>query len=163
MKNANEILTSHEKFHINLGLERISKILDLLGNPQENYKIIHIAGTNGKGSTSKIINEILVNHGLNVGLFTSPHLFSYEERIRINNEKISSYLFDKLTNKIDSLAKENNIEFSFIIPAFCVAISSIVFPRRSVWSKSIVVIIEVEFFTIFVASNIPPKPTSKTI
>ena len=112
MKKADEILTSHEKFHINLGLERISKILELLDNPQDNYKIIHIAGTNGKGSTSKIINEILVQKGLSVGLFTSPHLFSYEERIRVNNEKISPYLFDKLTNKIDSLAKENNIELS---------------------------------------------------
>lgn len=112
MKKADEILTSHEKFHINLGLERISKILELLDNPQDNYKIIHIAGTNGKGSTSKIINEVLVQKGLNVGLFTSPHLFSYEERIRVNNEKISPYLFDKLTNKIDLLAKENKIELS---------------------------------------------------
>ena len=112
MKKADEILTSHEKFHINLGLERISKILALLDNPQDNYKVIHIAGTNGKGSTSKIINEILIKKGVKTGLFTSPHLFSYEERIRINNEKISSYLFDKLTNKIDSLAKENNIELS---------------------------------------------------
>ncbi|MBR3604576.1 MAG: bifunctional folylpolyglutamate synthase/dihydrofolate synthase [Candidatus Gastranaerophilales bacterium] len=112
MKKAPEILTSHEKFHINLGLERISKILALLDNPQDNYKVIHIAGTNGKGSTSKIINEILIKKGVKTGLFTSPHLFSYEERIRINNEKISSYLFDKLTNKIDSLAKENNIELS---------------------------------------------------
>ena len=112
MKKAPEILTSHEKFHINLGLERISKIFALLDNPQDNYKVIHIAGTNGKGSTSKIINEILIKKGVKTGLFTSPHLFSYEERIRINNEKISSYLFDKLTNKIDSLAKENNIELS---------------------------------------------------
>ena len=63
MKKADEILTSHEKFHINLGLERISKILELLNFPQDNYKIIHIAGTNGKGSTSKIINEILVKQG----------------------------------------------------------------------------------------------------
>ncbi len=112
MKKADEILTSHEKFHINLGLERISKILELLNRPQDNYKIIHIAGTNGKGSTSKIINEILVKQGFKVGLFTSPHLFSYEERIRVDNEKISPYLFDKLTDKIDTLAKENNIELS---------------------------------------------------
>ena len=115
MKNANEILTSHEKFHITLGLERISKILELLDNPQDKYEIIHIAGTNGKGSTSKITNEILIEHFKNkenIGLFTSPHLFEYEERIRVNNEKISSYLFNKLTNKIDILAKENNIELS---------------------------------------------------
>ena len=115
MKNAKDILTSHEKFHINLGLERISKILKLLNNPQDNAKIIHIAGTNGKGSTSKIINEILIEHfenKENIGLFTSPHLFSYEERIRINNKKIDSDTFDKLTNEINFLAKENNIELS---------------------------------------------------
>jgi len=115
MKNANEILTSHEKFHINLGLERISKILNLLNNPQDNAKIIHIAGTNGKGSTAKIINEVLIEHfknKKNIGLFTSPHLFSYEERIKINNEKINPNTFDELTNKIDALAKKNNIELS---------------------------------------------------
>lgn len=112
MKSASEILTSHNKFHINLGLERISKIMDLLDNPQDKYKIIHIAGTNGKGSTSKIINEILIKSDLKTGLFTSPHLFSYTERIRVNNEEISQYVFDKLTNEIDLLAQKNSIELS---------------------------------------------------
>ena len=55
MNKAVDILTSHNKFHINLGLDRISKILELLNNPQNNYQIIHIAGTNGKGSTSAFI------------------------------------------------------------------------------------------------------------
>lgn len=112
MKNAKEILTSHNKFHINLGLDRISNVADLLNNPQEKYKIIHVAGTNGKGSTSKIINEILIESGYKVGLFTSPHLFSYSERIQVNNEKISEYVLDKLTNEIDNLAKKNGIELS---------------------------------------------------
>ena len=112
MKNAKDILTSHKKFHINIGLERISKIMEILGNPPEKYKIIHIAGTNGKGSTSKIINEILVKANKKTGLFTSPHLFEYEERIKINNQNISKTLFNKLINKIDSLAKENSIELS---------------------------------------------------
>lgn len=112
MKSANEILTSHNKFHINLGLERISNIMNLLGNPQDDYKIIHVAGTNGKGSTSKIINEILYETGLKIGLFTSPHLFSYTERIKVNNEEISQYVFDKLTNEIELLAQKNNIELS---------------------------------------------------
>ena len=75
LKSAKEILTSHEKFHITLGLDRIEKILALLNHPEKNYKIIHIAGTNGKGSTSKIINEILIKSNKKVGLFTSPHLF----------------------------------------------------------------------------------------
>ncbi|MBQ4646818.1 MAG: bifunctional folylpolyglutamate synthase/dihydrofolate synthase [Candidatus Gastranaerophilales bacterium] len=112
MKKASEILTSHNKFHINLGLQRISKVMELLKNPQDNYKIIHVAGTNGKGSTCKIINEILIEQGLKTGLFTSPHLFSYTERIKINNKNIDENVFDKLTNEIDSLAKENEIELS---------------------------------------------------
>ena len=112
MKSADEILTSHNKFHINLGLERICAIANLLGNPQDKYKIFHIAGTNGKGSTSKIINDILIESNFKVGLFTSPHLFSYTERIKVNNENISQYVFDKLTNEIDKLAKKNNIELS---------------------------------------------------
>ena len=112
MKSAVEILTSHNKFHINLGLERITEILSLLDNPQDKYEIIHIAGTNGKGSTSKIINEILFQAGYNVGLFTSPHLFSYTERIRINNKEIDENVFNELINKIDSLAQNNNIELS---------------------------------------------------
>ena len=109
---AQEILQSHEKFHITLGLERISKILELLNNPQDNYKVIHVAGTNGKGSTCKIINQILIEKGYKVGLFTSPHVFEYEERFLVNNEEISSYVLDKLVNSIDELAKKNNIELS---------------------------------------------------
>lgn len=114
--NPYELLTSHNKFHINLGLERIQKILNLLDNPQDNYKVIHLAGTNGKGSTSKIINEILIEHYKNtskkIGLFTSPHLFNYEERIKINNADIDSKIFEKLINEIDLLAVQNNIELS---------------------------------------------------
>lgn len=112
MKNASEILKSCEKFHITLGLERIEKILSIIGNPQKKYKIIHIAGTNGKGSTSKIINQILIESGIKVGLFTSPHLFSYTERLKVNNENISEYVFNRLVNDINNLALSNEIELS---------------------------------------------------
>lgn len=109
MKTAKEILTSHNKFHITLGLERISKILEILGNPQNAYKIIHIAGTNGKGSTSKIIDEILNENfkgEKNIGLYTSPHMFSYCERIKVNKENISEEIFNRLISNIDDLAKK---------------------------------------------------------
>ena len=116
MKKAKEILTSTKKFHINLGLERIRAILELLGNQQDNYKIIHVAGTNGKGSTCRIINEILIekfkNTDTKIGLFTSPHLFSYKERISVNNSLISDFILDELTNKIEELAKEHDIELT---------------------------------------------------
>ena len=116
MKTAKEILTSHNKFHINLGLQRIKLVLALLDNPQKNYKIIHVAGTNGKGSTCKTVNQILIEHFKNtdkkIGLFTSPHLFSYCERIKINNVDIKEEIFDRLVNDIDNFAKNNNIELS---------------------------------------------------
>lgn len=116
MKTAKEILTSHNKFHINLGLQRIKLVLALLDNPQKNYKIIHVAGTNGKGSTCKTVNQILIEHFKNtdkkIGLFTSPHLFSYCERIKINNVDIKEEIFDRLVDDIDNFAKNNNIELS---------------------------------------------------
>ncbi len=112
MKNASEILTSHEKFHITLGLERIEKILKILNNPQKQYKVIHVAGTNGKGSTAKIINQLLIEAGIKTGLYTSPHIFKYEERIMVDNEEISPYVFSKLVSEIDELAKKNKIELS---------------------------------------------------
>jgi dihydrofolate synthase/folylpolyglutamate synthase len=71
-----------------MGLENITFLCNELGNPQKSYPIIHIAGTNGKGSTSVIINGILMSHGLKVGLYTSPHLIDFRERIRVNNNLI---------------------------------------------------------------------------
>lgn len=116
MKKAKDILTSTDKFHITLGLERIEAILNLLDNPQDNFEIIHVAGTNGKGSTCRIINEVLVekfkNTNINIGLFTSPHLFSYNERMLVNNESIDNLTLDELTNKIDNLARKNDIKLS---------------------------------------------------
>ena len=74
--------------HIGLGvqpgLERITNLLDLMGRPQEGYPIIHVAGTNGKTSTSRLATLILVAHGLTTGTFTSPHLERIEERLAVN-------------------------------------------------------------------------------
>ena len=111
-KQIENILTSQKKFHISLGLERITKILTLLGNPQEKLKIIQIAGTNGKGSTSRILNEILLTNGYNVALFTSPHIHKYNERIKINNQNISNEDFLKNLKIIEKLAQKNHIELT---------------------------------------------------
>lgn len=114
IKEAKEILESTEKFKIELGLDRITKILKLLDNPQNNYKIFHIAGTNGKGSTSKILNDILIEEykKCSIGFFSSPHIFNYEERIKINNEDIPKNTFDELVENINSLALKNNIDLT---------------------------------------------------
>ena len=76
------------KFGTRLGLESMSLLLDAMDNPQDKLKFIHIAGTNGKGSTSTMIATILTTAGYNTGLFTSPFLEAFNERIQLNNQPI---------------------------------------------------------------------------
>ncbi|MEL1133913.1 folylpolyglutamate synthase/dihydrofolate synthase family protein [Desulfitobacterium sp. THU1] len=87
-EEAQEYLVNLTKFGMNFGLGRIEELLKRLGNPEEHLKIIHIGGTNGKGSTSMMIAEILEDAGYRVGVFTSPHLHDYRERITINGKMI---------------------------------------------------------------------------
>ena len=111
-EKAIELLTSQGKFYINLGLERISAILDLMGNPQKKLKCIHVAGTNGKGSVCAIISTILTEAGYKTGLFTSPHLFRYTERIKIDEKEIEQEIFAQKIFKIQELAEQNNIHLT---------------------------------------------------
>lgn len=111
-KNAIDLLTSQGKFYINLGLDRISSILDLLGKPQDNLKCIHVAGTNGKGSVCAIIASILNCAGIKTGLYTSPHIFEYTERIKINGVDISKADFANYVFEIVKIADENNIHLT---------------------------------------------------
>ena len=94
------------RFGINLGLERSKKLLSLMGSPDKKYYIIHVAGTNGKGSTSAMLRQALTNSGLKVGLYTSPHLHSYRERIQINDDLISEEKFSKGTKELKDLIEE---------------------------------------------------------
>ena len=82
-------LFARGRFGVRPGLETIRKILDRLDHPEQQFPVIHIAGTNGKGSTAAFLASILQNGGYRVGLFTSPHLISYTERFRINGSEIS--------------------------------------------------------------------------
>ncbi len=120
-EDASELLTSVGKFRISLGLERIEKILNILDNPQNRLKCIHVAGTNGKGSVCAIIASILNAAGKKVGLYTSPHIFKYTERIKISSasnghysklQNISDYDFARYVIEISNLAQENNIDLT---------------------------------------------------
>ena len=111
-----KLLQSQGKFYINLGLERIEAALHKLGNPQKNMKVIHIAGTNGKGSVASTLANILKCAGFNVGLYTSPHLVEYTERIRINNVEISKKDFAKYVSNVCELA-DNLTEFEILTAA----------------------------------------------
>jgi dihydrofolate synthase/folylpolyglutamate synthase len=84
-----EKLSRMTRFGINLGLQRIRCLLKLLGNPEEHLPVIHIGGTNGKGSTLAMLSSILRAAGYRVGTFTSPHLVSYTERFMICGQEIA--------------------------------------------------------------------------
>lgn len=107
MEELLEELYSYSLFGIKLGLENIRKICDYLGNPQKDYKIIHITGTNGKGSTSTIIEGVLLEAGFKVGKYTSPHILKFNERIRVNGLDISDedivLVYDKVRLAIQEL------------------------------------------------------------
>jgi dihydrofolate synthase/folylpolyglutamate synthase len=78
-----------EKFGVKMGLQNIRSLMEYAGNPHDRLKAVHVAGTNGKGSTCAMIASILSSMGYKVGLYTSPHIVSFTERIRINGEPIS--------------------------------------------------------------------------
>lgn len=91
------------------GLKTIGKLMEFYGNSHRNFRSIHVAGTNGKGSVSHSVASILQESGYKVGLFTSPHLIHFTERIRINGEECSRNFIHKNILKI----KESSLRFSF--------------------------------------------------
>jgi len=98
-----ELLEGALKFGIKPGLERITALMDLLGNPQDSFKSVHIAGTNGKGSVATFISSIMAAADKTVGVFTSPYLERFSERIRIidGREGLSKYVEDDSYGEID--------------------------------------------------------------
>lgn len=107
-----DVLTSQGKFYINLGLDRVQAVLNILGNPEKKLKCIHVAGTNGKGSVCAMLSAILRVNDLTVGLFTSPHVFEYTERIKINDVEIEKENFARGVNEIITLADKNKIHLT---------------------------------------------------
>jgi dihydrofolate synthase/folylpolyglutamate synthase len=105
-KNCIDWLNSFEQFGIKLGLNRIRYICKKLGNPQDCYNIIHVGGTNGKGSVCKYLESILVNNGYSVGTYTSPHLQRITERFIVNKKEISKKEIISLIVKIKPIIKE---------------------------------------------------------
>ena len=92
-------------------LKAMQYFMEKFRHPERNLKVIHIAGTNGKGSCSEIMTNILINAGYKVGKFISPHLIKYNERMAINNKNISDEemqeLIEKIQPKIDEYNREN--------------------------------------------------------
>lgn len=83
---------------------RAARLMELLGNPQNKMKVIHIAGTSGKGSTAFYLSRLLHAHGFAVGLHISPHLTDIRERFQINNELVTNDTFLAYLNKVKNAA-----------------------------------------------------------
>ena len=108
----------HSRIGLNFrsGLGRMQKAVDLLGNPEQTYPIIHVTGTNGKGSTIAFMRELFVAHGKTVGTFTSPHIVSIHDRICINGEPISDEDFIRLADQVKAMEQrllETHDQLSF--------------------------------------------------
>lgn len=106
-EEAMKYITEVGNFGSNYGLERTYKLLEHLGNPERDLKLIHIAGTNGKGSTTSMITEILMGEGYKVGMYTSPFIEEFEERIQINRNNILkeslAILMDEIKVAVDKV------------------------------------------------------------
>lgn len=116
-KESVEYIHSLLQFGIKPGLEKISVLLKALGNPQDKIKTVHIAGTNGKGSTSTHIANILTAAGHKTGLYTSPYVFSFCERIQIDGESISEECLADAVTKVRTEIEELN-EKGIVITEF---------------------------------------------
>ena len=100
-----------QRLGIKLGLEHTFHLLDFIGNPQDDLTMIHVAGTNGKGSTCAMIASILHASGKNIGLYTSPHLIKFNERIRINGYPIPDKQIITFMKKVGPFVQENESTF----------------------------------------------------
>jgi len=93
-----------------LGLERITAVLEALGNPERSYRVVHVAGTNGKGSTCAMIDAGLRAANIRTGLFTSPHLIEPTERIQIDGIPVSRADFERAFNVVHETAESLDLD-----------------------------------------------------
>lgn len=149
-------IDNSKKFGSKLELVRVEKLCELLGNPQDSLKCIHIAGTNGKGSTSVFLNNILFDAGKKVGLYTSPYIYEFNERIQVNNIPISDKelveIMTDVAQKVDtmlSMGYEHPTEFELIT-----ACAFLYFKNKG----CDYVVLEVGLGGTFDATNIIKKP-----
>lgn len=109
-QEALKYIKNTQKFGSILGLERIAKLMELLGNPQKRLKFVHVAGTNGKGSTVAFMESVLTQAGYRVGMYTSPGLHSLNDRIRIGSKEIEDHrvaeIMDRIRWRIDEMISE---------------------------------------------------------
>jgi dihydrofolate synthase/folylpolyglutamate synthase len=130
-----ERLGFRRHFADTVSLDTIRALLERLGNPQHGLPCVHIAGTKGKGSTAAILQSILTAAGLQVGLFSSPHLVSFRERIRLGQEMVSeeeiAWAVEQVRPAIEQLREEGKLNPSTFFEAYT-AMAYLLFRRRGV-------------------------------
>ena len=147
-----DFIHSRNMFGIKLGLEATNTLLDKIGNPHKKLKFVHIAGTNGKGSTVSYISDILIASGFKVGKFISPYVHSFTERIQINNMEISKDDLAHYTTKVcDAIEKYSLTPTEFEVVT---AIGLLYFYEK----KCDYVVIEVGMGGRFDSTNVIPPP-----
>ncbi len=98
---------------IRLGLERIDKFLHAIGSPEKRFKVVHVAGTNGKGSTAAMIESVLRKAGYRTGLYTSPHLVRLNERIQVSGRQVSDRQLFKLVGELKNEMERSRINLTY--------------------------------------------------
>jgi len=120
-----------QKHGIKFGLDNISRLISALDNPHKSFPSVHVAGTNGKGSTSAIIASVLKAAGLKVGLFTSPHIVSFTERIKVNGEETTEKDIIKLAEEIKNIVERLG-DFSPTFFEVVTAMALLYFKRKKI-------------------------------
>lgn len=121
-----------ERFGMVFGLENVTRLLQTLGDPHQDLKVIHVGGTNGKGSVSAMMASTLQEEGYHVGLYTSPHLVSFTERIQIDGAEITWAEVVELTDLLRRRVEEEHIPQLFTFFDFTTAMAMYYFVRRKV-------------------------------
>jgi len=143
-----EYIHATPKFSRVLGNDVLHKLLGVLGNPHKGLKFIHVAGTNGKGSVCVMIGSILINSGYKTGMFTSPYIERYNERIQINNEEIpDNELAELITEVREAMEKSGFFVSEFALGA---AVAFLYFERK----KCDFVVLEVGMGGLLDATNV---------
>lgn len=152
LSEAMEFIQTNNWVSCKTDLERITNLMKQLGDPQKELRFVHIAGTNGKGSTSAMLASILKDAGYTVGLFTSPHLQFYNERIKVNGKDISDEDFCAMAEKVKSAVEGTNL-----VPSEFERLTAMAFLYFKM-KKCDIVILEVGMGGRLDSTNVIPSP-----
>lgn len=140
------------------GLDRMNKLLELLGNPEKDFKVFHVGGTNGKGSTVRYLASILHEAGYSTGVYTSPHVMEYNERFEVDGEYISDEDFTRLGEKVLSYNEVLN-DLGYGYPSEFEILTSIAYLFFNEQNPDYV-ILEVGLGGVIDSTNTIPKPVA---